>query len=237
MRIHHLNCGTDCPVGGALFDGRSKGLTGRLVCHCLLVETDAHGIVLIDTGYGLRDVACPHRKPHPRITRAMRTMLNIRLREEETALRQIERARLLGGGRSPYRADPSRLRPCRRARGLSRRHHPPDGRGILGRERAPARLRSVQPLPAVAMGRYRRLAALQRPGRALVRLRGGARPRRPAARNPDDRRFPATPGVMPESPSPTAAAGCSTPATPISTATRCGSRGGAARPAFAPIRR
>jgi len=90
MRIHHLNCGTDCPFGGALFDGRSKGLTGHLVCHCLLIETDA-GLVLVDTGYGLRDVAHPHRPPHPRITRAMRSMLNIKLREEETAIRQIER--------------------------------------------------------------------------------------------------------------------------------------------------
>ncbi len=90
MRIHHLNCGTDCPLGGALFDGRSKGLTGRLVCHCILVETDAHGLVLIDTGYGLKDVHHPHDGPHPRITRTMRTILNIRLREEETAIRQIE---------------------------------------------------------------------------------------------------------------------------------------------------
>jgi glyoxylase-like metal-dependent hydrolase (beta-lactamase superfamily II) len=90
MRIHHLNCGTDCPLGGALFDGRSKGLTGRVVCHCLLIETDRDGLVLVDTGYGLRDVARPHEKPHPRITRAMRTMLNIKLREEETALRQVE---------------------------------------------------------------------------------------------------------------------------------------------------
>src|SRR3954471_12182880 len=91
MRFHNLNCGTDCPLGGALFDGRSKGLSGHLVCHCLLIETDAHGLVLIDTGYGLRDVDHPHRQPHPRITRAMRTMLNIKLREEETAVRQIER--------------------------------------------------------------------------------------------------------------------------------------------------
>ncbi len=90
MRIHHLNCGTDCPFGGALFDGRSRGLTGRLVCHCLLVETDSHGLVLVDTGYGLRDVAYPHRRPHPRITRVMRAMLNIKLREEETAIRQVE---------------------------------------------------------------------------------------------------------------------------------------------------
>ncbi len=90
MRIHHLNCGTDCPIGGALFDGRSLGAIGKLVCHCLLVETE-RGLVLIDTGYGLRDVAYPHRGPDPRITRTFRAMLNIRLREEETAIRQVER--------------------------------------------------------------------------------------------------------------------------------------------------
>ncbi len=90
MRIHHLNCGTDCPFGGALFDGRSKGLTGHLVCHCLLIETDA-GLVLVDTGYGLKDVDHPHSGPEPRITRTMRSLLNIRLREEETAIRQVER--------------------------------------------------------------------------------------------------------------------------------------------------
>jgi glyoxylase-like metal-dependent hydrolase (beta-lactamase superfamily II) len=90
MRIHHINCGTDCPLGGALFDGRSKGLTGHLVCHCLLIETDAHGLVLIDTGYGLRDVDHPHRPPSPRITKTMRSLLNIKLREQETAIRQVE---------------------------------------------------------------------------------------------------------------------------------------------------
>jgi glyoxylase-like metal-dependent hydrolase (beta-lactamase superfamily II) len=90
MRIHHLNCGSDCPLGGALFDGRSKGLTGHLVCHCLLIETDAHGLVLVDTGYGLRDVHHPHERPNARITLAYRAMLNIKLREEETAIRQVE---------------------------------------------------------------------------------------------------------------------------------------------------
>lgn len=90
MRIHHLNCGTDCPVGGALFDGRSLGPLGQLVCHCLLIQTDAHGLVLIDTGYGLRDVAQPHGQHEPRITLPWRLMLNIRLRERETAVRQVE---------------------------------------------------------------------------------------------------------------------------------------------------
>ncbi len=40
MRIHHLNCGCMCPVGGRLWDGASRGATARLVCHCLLIETD-----------------------------------------------------------------------------------------------------------------------------------------------------------------------------------------------------
>jgi glyoxylase-like metal-dependent hydrolase (beta-lactamase superfamily II) len=85
MRIHHLNCGTDCPVGGALMDGRSTGVHGHLVCHCLLIETD-QGLVLVDTGYGLRDV----RRPFPRLSRTFTAMLNIQFRESETALRQIE---------------------------------------------------------------------------------------------------------------------------------------------------
>jgi glyoxylase-like metal-dependent hydrolase (beta-lactamase superfamily II) len=90
LRIHHLNCGTDCPVGGALFDGRSKGPLGHLVCHCLLIETDAHGLVLVDTGYGLKDVDHPHRPPEPRIPKFFRALNGIRLREQDTAIRQIE---------------------------------------------------------------------------------------------------------------------------------------------------
>lgn len=66
-------------------DGRSKGPLGHLVCHCLIVETD-QGLVLVDTGYGLKDV----RRPHPRLPHAFKTLLNIRLREEETAIRQVE---------------------------------------------------------------------------------------------------------------------------------------------------
>ena len=45
------------PLGGALFDGRSRGPRGEIVGHCLLIETDAHGLVLVDTGFGLKDVA------------------------------------------------------------------------------------------------------------------------------------------------------------------------------------
>ena len=86
MRIHHLNCGTHCPLGGPIFDGTSRGPLAHIVTHCLLIETD-HGLVLVDTGYGLEDV----RHPHPRVSRLMRAILNIRFRERETALRQVER--------------------------------------------------------------------------------------------------------------------------------------------------
>jgi glyoxylase-like metal-dependent hydrolase (beta-lactamase superfamily II) len=85
MRIHHINCGTDCPFGGAAFDGRSKSPLAHLVCHCLLIETN-DGLVLVDTGYGLKDV----RQPFPRLPRTLSAMLNIRLREQETAIRQVE---------------------------------------------------------------------------------------------------------------------------------------------------
>ena len=62
MRIHHLNCGTCCPVGGRMFDGCSDSAFGRLVCHCLLIETD-EGLVLVDTGFGMKDVDHPQPAP------------------------------------------------------------------------------------------------------------------------------------------------------------------------------
>jgi len=58
MKIHHLNCGTCCPVGGYLLDGYSTGISAHLVCYCLLIETE-NGLVLIDTGYGAQDIARP----------------------------------------------------------------------------------------------------------------------------------------------------------------------------------
>ena len=84
MRIHHLNCISTCPLGGALMDGHSPGLRGRLTCHCLLVETN-DTLVLIDTGFGLRDVA----DPRSRLSRFFLTLVSPDFREEFTAIRQI----------------------------------------------------------------------------------------------------------------------------------------------------
>lgn len=85
MRIHYLKCGTDCPVGGALFDGFSKGPVAHIPCAAQLVET-SDGLVLIDTGYGVQDV----QHPHPRLSRFFHALLNIRFRMEETALHQVK---------------------------------------------------------------------------------------------------------------------------------------------------
>lgn len=87
MRVHHLNCISGCPLGGFVMDGMSiESLRGRLTSHCLLVELD-DGLVLIDTGYGLRDVA----NPRGRISSVFLALLRPELREEMTAVRQIER--------------------------------------------------------------------------------------------------------------------------------------------------
>lgn len=85
MRVHHLNCGTHCPFGGAFFDGASRGIFANIPTHCLLIETE-QGLVLVDTGYGLQDV----QRPHSRLPWLWPAILNVRLHERDTAIRQIE---------------------------------------------------------------------------------------------------------------------------------------------------
>jgi glyoxylase-like metal-dependent hydrolase (beta-lactamase superfamily II) len=86
MKIHHLNCGTSCPLGGRLFDGSSHGLVhGHIVCHCLLIETNA-GLVLVDTGFGKQDVRHPGR-----LSAMFRFLNQIQLRPEETAAAQVRK--------------------------------------------------------------------------------------------------------------------------------------------------
>lgn len=86
MQIHHLNCGCMCPVGGALFDGFSRGITSHLVCHCLLVETN-QGLVLVDTGFGLRDIEAPLNRLSPFFV----TFNNIQFDRKYSAIAQIEK--------------------------------------------------------------------------------------------------------------------------------------------------
>jgi glyoxylase-like metal-dependent hydrolase (beta-lactamase superfamily II) len=65
-------------------DGHTMKLRGRLTCHCLLVET-GDTLVLVDTGFGLRDVA----DPRSRLSRFFLMLLSPEFREEFTAIRQV----------------------------------------------------------------------------------------------------------------------------------------------------
>ncbi|WP_040815545.1 MBL fold metallo-hydrolase [Nocardia concava] len=70
MKVHHLNCGTM----------RMPSIT--LCCHVLLIE-NGDGLVLVDTGFGLLDIADPRRVgPQRRVNRPT-------LDPAQTAVRQI----------------------------------------------------------------------------------------------------------------------------------------------------
>ncbi|PXY30937.1 MBL fold metallo-hydrolase [Prauserella muralis] len=89
MRVHHLNCGTLRPPGGALIDGAgSVARRAHMICHCLLLETDT-GLVLVETGMGTPAVTRPREwlgAPFVRLTNPVAA-------ESETAIAQV---RLLG---------------------------------------------------------------------------------------------------------------------------------------------
>ncbi len=72
-----------CPFGGRLVSG-DRGKNARLVCHCLLIETEV-GLVLVDTGFGTADCIHPER-----LSREVRTFARPLLSIAETARRQIE---------------------------------------------------------------------------------------------------------------------------------------------------
>lgn len=90
VKIHHLNCGSMCPICRRLINGpdaEGKGGwldAGRLVCHCLLVET-ASGLILVDSGLGTPDVTQPTR----RLGRGFQTLVRPTLALEETAFQQV----------------------------------------------------------------------------------------------------------------------------------------------------
>jgi glyoxylase-like metal-dependent hydrolase (beta-lactamase superfamily II) len=69
-------------------DHRTPGVAtrGHLTCHCVLLETGSE-LVLVDTGFGLRDVA----DPRSRLSAFFLTLVKPLFREEMTAIRQIAR--------------------------------------------------------------------------------------------------------------------------------------------------
>jgi glyoxylase-like metal-dependent hydrolase (beta-lactamase superfamily II) len=82
IRVHHLDCCTMCPAGGR----RLINEHGYMVAHCLLLETDSSGLVLVDTGIGLADTA----DPRGRLGAIFTSVVRPRTDPAATALRQVE---------------------------------------------------------------------------------------------------------------------------------------------------
>lgn len=95
MRVHHLNCATQCIRGGRFISGHG-GLFHpvKMVAHCLLIETEA-GLVLVDTGLGCSDI----QAATARLSLGFRLLSNP-LGPCETAVFQVEQ---LGYHRSDVR--------------------------------------------------------------------------------------------------------------------------------------
>ena len=86
MRLHHLNCGTMCPICRRLVNGDGSWFeSGRLICHCLLIVKDSGDLILVDGGFGLADCADKSRFPW-----FWRLQARPVFDPEETAIRQIE---------------------------------------------------------------------------------------------------------------------------------------------------
>jgi glyoxylase-like metal-dependent hydrolase (beta-lactamase superfamily II) len=88
MRIHHLDCASMCPLGRSAISGEG-GLfeRGAMPAHCLLVETDAHGLVLVDTGIGEDDV----RDPRGRLGGVFTTIVGVEPRRTTTMRGHLRR--------------------------------------------------------------------------------------------------------------------------------------------------
>src|SRR5205085_8420187 len=74
-KVHHLDLCSMCPF-----------FMDRMAVHALLVETGDR-LILVDTGMGLDDVRSPFRRLGP----GFLAMTRPQLREDHTAIRQVER--------------------------------------------------------------------------------------------------------------------------------------------------
>jgi glyoxylase-like metal-dependent hydrolase (beta-lactamase superfamily II) len=82
VKVHHLNCATLCPIAGYL--SGEGAWRSRVIAHVVLIETPRDGLVLVDTGFGTRDVENRTRFP-----RGFRHLMGPALDRTETAIEQI----------------------------------------------------------------------------------------------------------------------------------------------------
>jgi glyoxylase-like metal-dependent hydrolase (beta-lactamase superfamily II) len=81
IKIHYLNLGTLCPVGGRIF-----GSSEPLKCQCLLIEKE-DGLILVDTGLGMMDIT----DPYSRLGIPFCTLIRPKLDTNETAVSTIKK--------------------------------------------------------------------------------------------------------------------------------------------------
>jgi glyoxylase-like metal-dependent hydrolase (beta-lactamase superfamily II) len=63
LKIHHLDAATMCPLARSWVNGDGSFFSrGLMVGHCLLIETERSGLVLVDTGFGTEDMATPGKR-------------------------------------------------------------------------------------------------------------------------------------------------------------------------------
>lgn len=89
MRVRHLNCGSlrKIPPLGEEPAGDRKDPELAAVCHCLLIETDSDGLILVDTGLGTAD----RRRPGSRLGADWVAYAQPALDPEESALSHVVR--------------------------------------------------------------------------------------------------------------------------------------------------
>lgn len=86
MKIHHLNCGTMCPICQKLMSCQGSYFKpAKLICHVLLIE-HKNKLVLVDTGYGLKDI----EQPKTRLGGLFLKLTRPTLDTKETAFEQIK---------------------------------------------------------------------------------------------------------------------------------------------------
>ncbi len=86
MKLHHLNCGTMCPICQKLMSGQGSYFKpAKLICHVLLIE-HKNKLVLVDTGYGLKDIV----QPKTRLGGLFLKLTRPKLDRQETAFEQIK---------------------------------------------------------------------------------------------------------------------------------------------------
>jgi glyoxylase-like metal-dependent hydrolase (beta-lactamase superfamily II) len=87
MKVHHVDCGTMCPVSARLVNGRGGWFEpATMVCHCLIVET-SDGLLIVDTGLGTADI----EDPRGRLGGGFKLATRPKLLREQTALAHVER--------------------------------------------------------------------------------------------------------------------------------------------------